>query len=198
MPPKTKASAPAPKAKPAAKRITPPQIDAIEWSEQTVKVSELKPYERNPRRISKDAYEHLKRSLQQNGYHQRIIANQDLRVIGGHQRIQALKELGFKSVKVLTPSRELTLDEFKRILVQDNLPFGEFDFDILSADFERDQLVEFGMPESWIPDLSPTDEDDQPKLDEKGEEDEIEPQIIHCPKCNHEFSIMTNKKDDDA
>lgn len=59
----------------------------IKWSEKTVKVSDLKPFERNPRRISQDAFNRLKKGLAENGYHQRIIATKDLRIVGGHQRI---------------------------------------------------------------------------------------------------------------
>jgi hypothetical protein len=52
----------------------------------------------NPRRISQEAFNRLKKSLSENGYHQRIIVTKDLRVIGGHQRIKALKEIGLKGV----------------------------------------------------------------------------------------------------
>ena len=77
--------------------------DLIEWKERKVKVSALKPYERNPRRISEAAFKRLVEGIRRNGYHQRIIATPDLRVIGGHQRIKALKELGIADVMVLTP-----------------------------------------------------------------------------------------------
>jgi hypothetical protein len=54
---------------------------------KNIKVSVLKPFERNPRRISEDAFNQLKKSFSESFYHQRIIATEDLRVIGGHQRI---------------------------------------------------------------------------------------------------------------
>ena len=135
-------------AKPSASSPSP--TFAIQWQDKVVNVADLQPYERNPRRITKAAFDKLKASLAQNGYHQRVIAQPDLRVIGGHQRIRALQELGVKEITVLVPNRELTVDEFRRILVQDNLPFGEFDFDILSADFEKEELVDWGMPEDWL------------------------------------------------
>ena len=69
----------------------------ITWQEKIVPVSDLKPYERNPRRISKEAYERLKNSLKDLGYHQRVICQPDYRVIGGHQRIKAMMELGLKN-----------------------------------------------------------------------------------------------------
>lgn len=54
---------------------------SIVWLERTAKLSTLRPFERNPRKISKDAFENLKRSLAESGYHQRIICQPDMRVI---------------------------------------------------------------------------------------------------------------------
>lgn len=142
----------------------------INWTERTVDVKALQPYERNPRRITKEAFEKLKASLRDNGYHQRCIVTPDLRVIGGHMRIKALTELGIKQVPVLVPDRELTVDEFRRMLVQDNLAFGEFDLEILSADFEVPELLDWGFPEALLGDFAKggmdglTDPDDVPEL----------------------------------
>jgi len=41
----------------------------IQWTEKTVPVSSLKPYERNPRLITKEAYDCLKKSISELGYH---------------------------------------------------------------------------------------------------------------------------------
>jgi ParB-like chromosome segregation protein Spo0J len=86
----------------------------IKSTEKTVRVSVLKPFERKLRRISEDAFSRLKKSLQESGYHQRIIATKDLRVIGGHQQIRALRELGIKQVPMLVPDKELTDEQFRR------------------------------------------------------------------------------------
>jgi hypothetical protein len=111
-------------------------VKVIKWTEKTVKVSALKPFERNHRKISEADYARLKKSLTENGYHQRVLATKDLRVVGGHQRICVLSDLGIKEIAVLVPDKELTDDQFRRILIQDNLPFGSWDFDLLRADFE--------------------------------------------------------------
>lgn len=164
----------------------------IKWSEKTVKVSALKPFERNPRKISEADFERLKKSLHENGYHQRIIATIDLRVIGGHQRIRALKELGYREVQILVPDKTLSDAQFKKLLIQDNLPYGVWDFDILSSDFEVDELVDFGMPESWLG----LGEEQAPEKDGAGTSDSEDDasRIVPCPKCGHEFSILTEKK----
>lgn len=132
-----------------------PQLDTPEWFEKTVHIDSLIPYERNPRIITKDAYDRLKASVQKLGYHQRMICqpeNGDMQypVIGGHQRLRVMKELGREEIKILYPSRELTREEFRQLLIQDNLPFGQHDFDMLAADFDVDELKAWGMPEQWL------------------------------------------------
>ena len=163
----------------------------IKWTEKTVKVSALKPFERNPRKISEADYDRLKRSLTENGYHQRVLAMKDLRVVGGHQRIRVLKDLGIKEIAVLVPDKELKDDQFRRILIQDNLPFGSWDFDLLSADFEVEELIDFGMPESWLGLGEETASEEEAGA---ADADDDDARIVHCPKCKHEFSILTEKK----
>lgn len=167
---------------PPKKNEAPEKVDVIQWLEKDVKLKDLKPYERNPRRITEAQYEQLLKSLKENGYHQRILATPDFRIIGGHQRIRAMKQLGMKEIKVLIPDREISDEKFKELLIKDNLPFGEFDFDMLSADFEADQLLAWGMPKDWLPDFTPVSEDEQGKLDEKKPADSAT-----CPECGYEF-----------
>ena len=127
----------------------------IVWTEKTVPLAQLKPYERNPRIITKEAYDRLKAAIQGLGFHQRMVCQPPdekgcFPIIGGHQRLKALSELGFKEIQILVPDRPLTTDEFRQLLIQDNLPFGQHNFDILAADFELEELLNWGMPEAWL------------------------------------------------
>lgn len=142
----------------------------IIWAEKTVPLKSLKPYERNPRRITKEAFDRLKNRISRLGYHQRIICQPDGGVIGGHVRLRALKELGHKDVKVLIPNRALSDEEFREALISDNGQFGEWDMDMLSADFDIGELVEWGVPEALLVDFKTepsdglTDDDEVPEL----------------------------------
>jgi DNA modification methylase len=125
----------------------------ITWYSDKVLIRDLKDYDHNPRRMSKTDFERLVRDIQQDGYHNRLLVNQDNTIIGGHSRKKALLKAGFKKsdiIEVLKPSRQLAEEEFKRINVKDNLPFGEFDFDILANHFEVDSLIDWGMPAEWL------------------------------------------------
>ena len=95
--------------------------------------------------------------MKEDGYHQRIIVNHDLTIIGGHQRKKALLKAGFAKdgeLEVLAPDRELTPQELDRINIRDNLAYGEYDFDILANRFDVQTLLDFGMPEDWLKELA--------------------------------------------
>lgn len=66
-----------------------------------VKIEELKAAEYNPRiELSKndEAYEKIRASIKEFGFVDPIIINADTTVIGGHQRLNILKELEYKEV----------------------------------------------------------------------------------------------------
>jgi site-specific DNA-methyltransferase (adenine-specific) len=151
------------------------------WIEQIVAIKDLKEYERNPRRIKDEHFKKLVKSLKEDGYHQRLVVNKDMVIIGGHQRKRALLESGFSpttQIPVLMPDRLLEGDDFKRINIRDNLPFGEFDFDMLTADFDVDELLEWGVPEEWLP---IGDEIEEKKSDERPKDPK------KCPHCGEEL-----------
>lgn len=125
----------------------------LNWSSKSIQISELKDYEHNPRKIDKKEFAKLVNSIKEDGYHQRIVVNSDYTIIGGHQRKKALLQAGMSEkdkIDVLIPERPLTPEELDRINIRDNLPFGDYDFDILSSRFEADTLINFGMPEEWL------------------------------------------------
>jgi DNA modification methylase len=106
------------------------------------KISELKPYPGNPRRMSKKMYEALKRSLKEYGVVDPLIVNKQNEVIGGNQRLAALKELGVEEVPVvvvdLPKSKEKALNlALNKIQGDfDNRLLAEFITDILPIDLE--------------------------------------------------------------
>ena len=131
-----------------AKSDTPPV-----WSAKVVKIGDLIDYFKNPRKMPKEEMSKLVDSLRQDGYHQRLVVNQDMTIIGGHQRKKALLKAGFKKdddIEVLMPDRLLEGDDFDRVNIRDNLGYGAFDFEVLNEEFEVDKLIEWGMPEDWF------------------------------------------------
>jgi site-specific DNA-methyltransferase (adenine-specific) len=142
----------------------------MKWTIKEVKISDLKEYNKNPRKIKQEQLDKLTTHINEDGYHQRIIVNTDYTIIGGHQRKKALLQAGYKPsdvIEVLLPERTLQQQELDRINVRDNLDFGEFDFDILQEQFNLEELEEFGFDKEFLETLEPVV---MPSIDE----DEIE------------------------
>ncbi len=75
-------------------------MSAMEW--RTLAVDALRPAAYNPRKKLKPGdkeYEKIKNSIQEFGYVEPIIINYDMTVIGGHQRLTVLKDLGYREVQ---------------------------------------------------------------------------------------------------
>ena len=155
-------------------------IEPVAWVEKVKRLNDLRPFEQNPRRITKDQFEKLKASLLEDGYHARIKATRDGRVIGGHQRLRALRELGFKEVPVLIPSRDLNDIEFVRIMVRDNHNNGLFDMDMMANIFDLEELRSFGLHDINL-------------IPPEGSGMEAPKSSVRCPECNHEFPVKGNK-----
>lgn len=62
---------------------------------QTLELAKLNPAEYNPREISEDEFNGLKKSLEIFGQQENLIVNKDLTVISGHMRLRAMQELGW-------------------------------------------------------------------------------------------------------
>ena len=70
--------------------------------DKKLQISDLKPASYNPRKELKPGdkeYEKIKKSIQEFGYVEPIIVNYDMTVIGGHQRLTVLKNLGYEEVQ---------------------------------------------------------------------------------------------------
>jgi ParB-like chromosome segregation protein Spo0J len=68
----------------------------MKWKLVTRKLSELKPYEKNPRKMTEKGMKDLHKSIDSFGLAEPIVINTDNTIIGGHGRFYALKEKGVK------------------------------------------------------------------------------------------------------
>lgn len=114
----------------------------------TVPVAELKPAEYNPRRISEEDFEQIKKSIEEFGFVQPLVANRapgrEGVIIGGHQRFQVAKKMGMDSVPVFYVTIA-DLDREKELNIRLNKNQGEFDWDLLQRHFTIDGLTNWGF-----------------------------------------------------
>ena len=93
---------------------------------QQVSPYQLRPFPGNPRQMSKEELEKLKRSIQQFGFVEPLVVRkQDNTIIGGHQRWEAAKALGLAAVPVVYV--DLTGAQAKALNLALNKIHGEWD-----------------------------------------------------------------------
>ena len=166
----------------------------IKWTVETRKLSEIKPYEKNPRRITEKGLNDLIKSLELFGLAEPIVINRDDTIIGGHARVQALKRIKGKAAKVevYVPDRLLDDKEVQELCVRLNKNIaGSFDFEMLGNEYDPRDLVAWGFGED---ELGFGEMEPEGVAGEASEEEADDDRIIKCPKCKHEFSVLEKKK----
>lgn len=151
----------------------------IEWHLEKRKLSQLKDYDKNPRRLSKEMHRKLKANLERFGIIDKPCINLDGTLIGGHQRKKVFKEMGLKDVEVWVPERELDEKEIKDLNVALNKLSGDFDMDILGNNFDAEELLELGFGEKELADILPDiQEIESEEVDDEAPEPPKEPETV--------------------
>ena len=109
---------------------------------EKVKIAELNPAEYNPRRMTNKQYEDLRNSLEKFGLVDPIIINADNTVVGGHQRLRIMRELGAELVPVVRVN--LSKEDERELNIRLNKNTAEWDMDML-CNFDIDDLLEWGF-----------------------------------------------------
>ena len=107
-----------------------------------VKISELKQAEYNPRRLTTKQYSDLKASLDKFGLVDPIIINSDNTVIGGHQRLRIMRELGAELIPAVRVN--LSKEDERELNIRLNKNMGQWNMDML-CNFDIDDLLEWGF-----------------------------------------------------
>ena len=109
---------------------------------EKIKISELNPAEYNPRRMTNKQYEDLKNSLEKFGLVDPIIINSDNTVVGGHQRLKIMRELGAELVPIVRVN--LSKEDERELNIRLIKNTAEWDMDLL-CNFDIDYLLEWGF-----------------------------------------------------
>ena len=125
---------------------------------QLVKIKDLKNnigqidgLPKNPRILKDDKFIKLKKSLEDDPEMlelREVIAydnNGELIVICGNMRLKALKELGIKEVPTKILPTETSVEKLKAYTIKDNVSFGDHDWEVLSNEWDAEQLEDWGL-----------------------------------------------------
>lgn len=121
----------------------------IQWKPEKRKVQDLKLWDRNPRKITKENFDRLKARIVERGMHDVLKIDLDNTVLSGNQRKQALVDLGVEEVFVMVPDRKLTDVERDQVALESNRNDGTDDFDML-ANFDEQLLRDIGFSDEEL------------------------------------------------
>lgn len=162
-------------------------------SYKNIKIEDLKPYENNARIHSQEQIEMIVNSLNEFGFINPVIVDENNMILAGHGRVEAAKLAGFKEV----PCRViegLSEDQKKAYVHADNKLFdlGKWNYDLLHMEMESLDLdmKKFGYEEY----ITTKYEEDKPQgdIDEGGELDlenfDDSDFEYECPDCGFCFN----------
>ena len=114
---------------------------------KTVKLSAIKPNPNNPRKIKEKDMALLVKSLTafpEMMELREIVVDEDMIVLGGNMRLQALQKIGAKeaTAKVV---KGLTAEQKRKFMIKDNSNFGFFDIDQLADTWADLPLTDWGV-----------------------------------------------------
>ena len=140
---------------------------------QQVKISTVKGNPSNPRIIKNDKFKKLVTSIKEFPEMLKlrpIVVDEDMIVLGGNMRLKASKDAGLKEVWIEV-AEGLTEEQKKEFIVKDNVGFGEWEWDMLSNEWDSVQLTEWGL-DVWEnlddkePEAGLIDDDEIPEVKE--------------------------------
>lgn len=142
-----------------------------------VDINELISPEYNPRQITDDEMGKLKNSINEFGYIAPIIVNKhNNHIVGGNQRYEALKSLGYTDVDVIFVD-EPDLNHEKALNIALNKISGEWDFVKLADILDDLELNDFDISLTGF---------DEPELEDFGIEDQTDHEQVEIVEDDYE------------
>ena len=109
-------------------------------------IGRVKPYEQNPRTHSEAQVAKIARSLEEFGWTNPILVDGKGRIVAGHGRLLAARELGMETVPVITLG-DLTEDQRRAYVIADNrlaLDAG-WDEELLASELRELKVADFDL-----------------------------------------------------
>jgi len=117
---------------------------------EKVKLSEVKPYWRNPRK-NDGAVLAVKKSIEEFGYRNPIVVDKKKVIIAGHTRYKALKMLGYEEIDVIVA--DLSEDMAKKYRIADNKTSELSDWDMEALIPELREISDISDMALFFPDV---------------------------------------------
>jgi ParB-like chromosome segregation protein Spo0J len=114
---------------------------------EIVNISDIKLNPSNPRVIKDDKFKQLVASINELPEMlnlRPIVVNEDMVVLGGNMRLKACTEAGLKKVPIIK-AINLTEEQQREFIIKDNIGYGEWDWQMLNAEWDDVKLGDWGL-----------------------------------------------------
>lgn len=132
-------------------------------------VSEVRPYEKNPRKNA-EAVKYVRASIEKFGFKQPIVIDSNRVIISGHTRLEAAKSLGMDEVPCIVAD-DLTEAQAKALRLADNkvAEFSEWEMNLLGGELgELADISDIDMGDFGFDDNLEMDDEKENGTEEKG------------------------------
>lgn len=114
-----------------------------------IKLDQIKSNPNNPRTITGENFKKLCKSIKEFPKMlelRPIIVDSDGLILGGNMRFRAITDLKLElKPEWFREAESLSPEEKRRFIVEDNVGFGEWDWEVLSAEYEKEELNDWGV-----------------------------------------------------
>ena len=113
---------------------------------KVAEISNIKPYENNPRKLSEQAIEKVAVSLKEYGFRQPIVVDKNMVIVAGHTRYRASKKLGLKQVPISIIDN-LSEEQINAYRIADNRTAeeSEWDNELLKMEIKELEAKDFKL-----------------------------------------------------
>ena len=136
-----------------------------------LKITEIKPYDKNPRK-NDGAVDAVAESIKQCGYCAPIVIDEDNVILAGHTRLKALKKLKYKECECVRKVG-MTEEQKRKYRLLDNKTneLAEWDMDLLKGELDGLDFLDFDFGFDIADESEPQAivEDDAPEVDNQAE-----------------------------
>lgn len=165
------------------------EIIDIETARISLNDGQIPGVPRNPRFIRDSRYRDLKRSVSEDPefmwYNPVVLypLGDGYVVIGGNMRLRVCRELRWKTIPSVILPEDLPAEKIRAYVMKHNIQFGDDDWDLLTSEWDAEELKEWGKEMEWA---EPGRE--EPKEDSKGKDDEEERFILEV-ECGNDMEL---------
>jgi ParB-like chromosome segregation protein Spo0J len=117
----------------------------MNWNLKKVNLSQVTEWSKNPRILTKTRAKQIKACIDKFGMIDKPILNQDLTIIGGHQRIRLMLQSGINEIDCYVCDQQLSERDAEELALSLNKLTADWDWDRLANEFDYESLLAGGF-----------------------------------------------------